>query len=50
MYTSTEANSVDLDQTAPSRAVGSGSTLFVEETSNSSADDKDTQHILLYAL
>ena len=37
---SIEANSVDPDQTAPVGAVRSGSTLFVKEASNISADDK----------
>ena len=33
MYVSIETNSVDPDQTAPIRAVGSGSTLFDKEAS-----------------
>ena len=35
------ANSVDPDQTAISGGDGYGSTLFVEEASNISADDKN---------
>ena len=31
---------MDPDQTAPSGAVGSGSTLFIYEVSNSLVDDK----------
>ena len=37
---SIEANIVDPDQTAPTGAVWSGSTLFIYEASNSLVDDK----------
>ena len=43
---SIEANIVDSDQTAPTGAVWSGSTLFVYEASNSLADDK--KHYILW--
>ena len=39
---SIEANLVDPDQTAPTGAVWSGSTLFVCEASNILVDDKNT--------
>ena len=40
---SIEANSGDPDQTDPTGAVWSGSTLFVKEASNILADDKSIQ-------
>ena len=39
-----EANIVDPDQTAPTEAVRSGSTLFVYEASNILVDDKKKTH------
>ena len=39
-YFCMQANSVDPDQTAPSRAVWSGSTLFAKMTFKITADDK----------
>ena len=42
-----KANNVYPDQTAPSRAVWSGSTLFVEETSKSFQQTTNAQTILI---
>ena len=39
-YFCIQANSVDPDQTAPRKAVWSGSTLFAKMTLKSQADDK----------
>ena len=44
--TSIEANIVDPDQTAPTGAVWSGSTLFIYEASNSLVDDKNIQLVI----
>ena len=42
-----EANIVDPDQTAPTGAVWSGSTLFVYEASNSLVDDKNIHFVIM---
>ena len=44
---SIEANNVDRDQTAPTGAVWSGSTLFVYEASNILVDDKKNIHFVI---
>ena len=42
-----EANIVDPDQTAPTGAVWSGSTLFVFEASNILVDDKNIHFVIM---
>ena len=42
-----EANIVDPDQTAPTGAVWSGSTLFVYEASNILVDDKNIHFVIM---
>ena len=44
---SIEANIVDPDQTAPTGAVWSGSTLFVCEASNILLDDKNIRFVIM---
>ena len=44
---SIEVNSVDPDQTAPTGAVWSGSTLFVYEASNIQVDDKNIHLVIM---
>ena len=38
---------MDADQTAPTGAVWSGSTLFIYEASNSLVDDKNIQFVIM---
>ena len=38
---------MDLDQTAPTGAVRSGSTLFIYEASNSLVDDKNIHFVIM---
>ena len=47
---SIEANNMEPDQTAPTGAVWSGSTMFVYEASNALVDDKITYILWLCAL
>ena len=42
-----EANIVDPDQTAPTGAVWSGSTLFIYEASKSLVDDKNIHFVIM---
>ena len=44
---SIKANIVDPDQTAPTRAVWSGSTLFVCEASSILVDDKNIHFVIM---
>ena len=41
------ANIVEPDQTAPTGAVWSGSTLFIDEASNSLVDDKNIHFVIM---
>ena len=41
------ANIVDQDQTAPTGAVWSGSTLFIYEASNNLVEDKNIQFVIM---
>ena len=47
MHVSIEANIVEPDQTAPTGAVWSGSTLFVYEDSNILVDDKNMHFMIM---
>ena len=48
IYITREANIADPDQTAPTGAVWSGSTLFINEASNFLVDDKSIHFVMRF--